>query len=106
MEATPTRVVCIGAGPAGLTAAYHLGKSGVQVTVLERDPIHVGGISRTETYRSFRFDVGAESSQYWSSMAVAVIFGLAMATLLTLVVVPVLTSLAESLKGRFSRKPA
>lgn len=58
MEGVPTRVVCIGAGPAGLTAAYHLGKSGVKVTVLERDPIHVGGISRTETYRSFRFDVG------------------------------------------------
>lgn len=52
------RVVCIGAGPAGLTGAYHLTKAGVEVTVLERDPVHVGGISRTETYRGFRFDVG------------------------------------------------
>ncbi|MGH8036022.1 MAG: FAD-dependent oxidoreductase, partial [Lysobacterales bacterium] len=33
-----TRVICIGAGPAGLTAAYHLCKAGVKVTVLERDP--------------------------------------------------------------------
>lgn len=53
-----TRVVCIGAGPAGLTAALHLCQAGVQVTVLERDPVHVGGISRTESYKGFRFDVG------------------------------------------------
>jgi len=52
------RVICIGAGPAGLTAAYHLTKAGIPVTVLERDPIHVGGISRTEKYKGFRFDVG------------------------------------------------
>jgi protoporphyrinogen oxidase len=53
-----TRVVCIGAGPAGLTAAHRLSRSGVQVTVLERDPVYVGGISRTEHYKGFRFDVG------------------------------------------------
>ena len=52
------RVICIGAGPAGLTAAYHLSKSAIKVKVLERDPVHVGGISRTETYKGFRFDVG------------------------------------------------
>ncbi|MCW5748847.1 MAG: NAD(P)/FAD-dependent oxidoreductase [Alphaproteobacteria bacterium] len=51
-------VLCIGAGPAGLTAAYHLTKSGIPVTVLERDPVNVGGISRTETYKGFRFDIG------------------------------------------------
>lgn len=52
------RVVCIGAGPAGLTSAFHLCKSGVAAIVLERDPVHVGGISRTERYNGFRFDVG------------------------------------------------
>ena len=58
MTREQTRVVCIGAGPAGLTAAHRLSRSGVQVTVLERDPVYVGGISRTEHYKGFRFDVG------------------------------------------------
>lgn len=52
------RVICIGAGPAGLTAAYRLSAAGAQVTVLERDPELMGGISRTEVYKGFRFDVG------------------------------------------------
>ena len=51
------RVVVIGAGPAGLTAAYILAKDGVQVTVLEADDI-VGGISRTARYNGYRFDIG------------------------------------------------
>jgi protoporphyrinogen oxidase len=50
-------VVVIGAGPAGLTAAYLLTKSGVRVTVLEGDTV-VGGISRTARYKSYRFDLG------------------------------------------------
>jgi len=40
----------------------------------------------------------SESSQWWRSMAVAVIFGLLVATLLTLVVVPAFYSLLESAK--------
>jgi len=58
-------VVIVGAGPAGLTAAYLLAKAGVPVTVLEADPTYVGGISRTVEHRSeaagggcFRFDIG------------------------------------------------
>jgi protoporphyrinogen oxidase len=51
-------VVCIGAGPAGLTAAYLLTKQGAQVTVLETNPTLVGGISRTETYKGFSIDIG------------------------------------------------
>jgi protoporphyrinogen oxidase len=51
-------VICIGAGPAGLTAAYLLGKQGVPVTVLEQDATYVGGISKTATYNGFAFDIG------------------------------------------------
>ena len=51
------RVVVIGAGPAGLTAAYVLSKRGYPVTVLEADDV-VGGISRTAQYNGYRFDIG------------------------------------------------
>ncbi len=53
-----THVAIIGAGPAGLTAAYLLSKNDVAVTVLEADPVYVGGISRTATYKGFHFDIG------------------------------------------------
>src|SRR3979490_2408753 len=53
-----TTVAIIGAGPAGLTAAYLLAKNEVDVTVLEAAPVYVGGISRTATYKGFHFDVG------------------------------------------------
>lgn len=47
----------IGAGPAGLTAAYELSKLGCRSTILEADS-QVGGLSRTVNYREFRFDIG------------------------------------------------
>ncbi len=50
-------VVIIGAGPAGLTAAYMLTKRGVASTVLEADNV-VGGISRTAMRDGWRFDIG------------------------------------------------
>src|SRR5438309_7687750 len=53
-----TKVAIIGAGPAGLTAGYLLSKEGVDVVVLEADPVYVGGISRTVTYKGFHFDIG------------------------------------------------
>jgi multidrug efflux pump subunit AcrB len=43
-------------------------------------------------FKNLSLQVGGESAQWWGPMAVAVIFGLALATLLTLVVVPVLYS--------------
>ncbi|MFZ2995734.1 NAD(P)/FAD-dependent oxidoreductase [Sphingobium sp.] len=51
-------VAIIGAGPAGLTAAYLLTKQGYSVTVIEKDPVYVGGISRTVELDGFRFDIG------------------------------------------------
>jgi len=69
-------VVCIGAGPAGLTAAYLLAKQGILVTVLEQDPEYIGGISRTATYKGFLFDIGGhrffskstEVNDLWSEL--------------------------------------
>lgn len=52
------RIAIIGAGPAGLTAAYLLAKDGQSVTVFEKDPQYVGGISRTESYKGYHFDIG------------------------------------------------
>jgi protoporphyrinogen oxidase len=46
-------IVCIGAGPAGLTCAYELARHGRHVITLEADPLYVGGIARTEKYNGF-----------------------------------------------------
>jgi protoporphyrinogen oxidase/GT2 family glycosyltransferase len=51
------QVVIIGGGPAGLTAAYELSKHGARPLVLERGE-RVGGISRTDIYKGYRFDIG------------------------------------------------
>src|SRR5436190_8024538 len=48
----------MGAGPAGLTAAYELLKRDVPVTVLEKDPGQVGGLARTVAHKGYRFDIG------------------------------------------------
>ena len=51
------QVVIIGAGPAGLTAAYMLTKRGHSAVILEADDV-VGGISRTVVADGWRFDIG------------------------------------------------
>jgi protoporphyrinogen oxidase len=50
-------VVIVGAGPAGLTAAYMLAAQQRPVRVIEKDH-QVGGIARTVEYKGFRFDIG------------------------------------------------
>jgi protoporphyrinogen oxidase len=50
--------VIAGAGPAGLTAAYELTKHGHPCVTLEADKQLVGGISRTDQYKGYRFDIG------------------------------------------------
>ena len=47
----------IGAGPAGLTAAFQLHKHGISSTVLEASE-EIGGISRTAMRDGWRFDIG------------------------------------------------
>jgi len=44
-------------------------------------------------FRTMEWMIGGESTQWWGPMAIAVIFGLAFATILTLVVVPTLYSI-------------
>ena len=58
MEQRFFKAVIVGAGPAGLTAAYELAKQNAPVIVLESDPEYVGGIARTVNYKGFRFDIG------------------------------------------------
>lgn len=71
-----TDVTIIGAGPAGLTAAYLLAKENKRVTVIEADPDYVGGIARTATYKGYCFDIGGhrffskskEVEDFWSEI--------------------------------------
>lgn len=50
--------IIVGAGPAGLTAAYELlQRTGIQPVVLEKTE-HIGGISRTVRYKGNRMDIG------------------------------------------------
>ncbi len=67
-------------------------------TILGLTPMAIGV---SFDFRSLTLQVGGEMAVWWGPMAVAVIFGLAVATLLTLVVVPVLYSISEtaSIKG-------
>ena len=52
-----TGPVIIGAGPAGLTAAYQFAKLGVASTVVEATA-EIGGISQTVVRDGWRFDIG------------------------------------------------
>ena len=55
-------------------------------------------------FTELRFAAGGESSQWWQGMGVAVIFGLAFATFLTLVLVPVLYDFLLQLRERRARR--
>jgi len=50
-------LVIIGAGPAGLTAAYELSESNKKVIVLEKK-IQVGGLAETKVFGEYRYDIG------------------------------------------------
>ena len=54
----PPKAIIIGAGPAGLTAAYELiTRAGIRPVVLEKSE-YMGGISRTVNYKGNRIDIG------------------------------------------------
>src|SRR5207248_11072804 len=53
----PLRVVVLGGGACGLTAAWRLASPSVRVTVLEREP-RAGGLCGTHERDGFRFDFG------------------------------------------------
>ncbi len=68
-------VIIIGAGPAGLTAAYELSKRGIAGTIIECDS-SIGGIARTVERDGYRFDIGghrfftkvSEIDRLWDEM--------------------------------------
>jgi protoporphyrinogen oxidase len=58
MNSKRKKVVIIGAGPAGLTAAFELSKDDrFEIIVLEKSN-EIGGLSRTVNYKGFRMDIG------------------------------------------------
>ena len=50
-------LVIIGAGPAGLTAAYELANSNKRIIVLEKKS-QVGGLAETKVFEKYRYDIG------------------------------------------------
>ncbi len=69
-------------------------------TILGLIPMAVGFSFDVHT---FRFTTGGATSAWWAPMAIAVIFGLAVSTLLTLILVPLMYSLADSFAGFMKR---
>ena len=101
-------------GMARTEAVIEAGKTRFRPVLLTAITTIVGLIPLTTGYgfdfRKMQWITGSENSQFWSPMGVAVIFGLAFATILTLVVVPVMYTFVddfeESVKrlvNRFSR---
>ncbi|MCZ6728035.1 MAG: NAD(P)/FAD-dependent oxidoreductase [Acidobacteria bacterium] len=75
MQTPSHQTVVMGAGPAGLTAAWELARLGRSAVVFESSP-WVGGLSRTVSYKGYRFDIGGhrffsklpEIEALWSEM--------------------------------------
>jgi len=70
-------------------------------TILGLVPMAVGV---SFDFSKLSFSAGSQSTQFWAGMAIAVIFGLAFATVLTLVLVPTMYSIAEDLRRALRRR--
>ncbi|MCR5887772.1 efflux RND transporter permease subunit [Hymenobacter sp. J193] len=71
-------------------------------------PLAIGlNVDFYEMFAAFEpnFFIGGESVTFWGPLAWTIIFGLVFATLITLVVVPVMYLLSETLKGKISGHP-
>ncbi len=53
---------------------------------------------------AFKFQFGTDSSQWWTELAWTIIFGLSFATILTLIVVPLLVLLDHRIRSFLGRK--
>jgi protoporphyrinogen/coproporphyrinogen III oxidase len=71
------KVIVVGAGMAGLAAAYRLRKAGVDVTVLEASD-HVGGRVRTDSRDGYKIERGAQliTSTYRNALGLVKELGL------------------------------
>lgn len=77
MQETKKKIVIIGAGPAGITAAYEIlkGSSDYEVMILEETD-KIGGISQTVTYHDHKIDLGGHRfysknkkiNEWWSKI--------------------------------------
>ncbi len=50
-------LIIIGAGPAGLTAAYELSNSDKKIHIIEKKQ-KVGGLAETKVFGDYRYDIG------------------------------------------------
>ena len=51
------KFIVIGAGPAGISAAYELNKAGLEVKIFEKFE-SVGGLARTTKFNECLYDIG------------------------------------------------
>jgi len=71
-------------------------------TILGLIPMAIGWSIDVHSF-PWKISQGGGTSAWWAPMAVAVIFGLAVATVLTLVLIPVMVSLADSLAAKLRK---
>ncbi|MBC7715161.1 MAG: FAD-dependent oxidoreductase [Rhizobacter sp.] len=53
-----TKILILGAGPAGLSSAYRLSAKGFEISIIETDPSQVGGLSKTINHNGYLVDIG------------------------------------------------